>query len=185
MDHQSNRSLQTGNICVQWANLEYHLAVAIWNMIGVSDSVGKILTANLDIKQRATMAYAIAHEINAPRYLKLAIKAVLNELRGGMLDERNQSVHGIHFVAERPDAVMVELHRGKGGRNQRLQLDADLAKLGARIHRTSFAFDEALCRYLREKLETAAADSMGLRHFEATLSKIRTTMAEGSTSGPE
>jgi len=151
-------------------------------MIKVDAEVGKILTASLDAKGRANMAHAIAHQVNAPRYLKLAIKKVLTALREGLLDGRNQAVHGIHFTAARPDAVMIEMHRGKGGRQQRPQLDSDLAALGTKINLIAVDFDHALARYGRELLGVSAEQSAGLRAVDIILAKTRAATAEGLTS---
>src|SRR5689334_13504090 len=124
MDDTSNRNQQIGNICVQWSSLEYILVQIIWLMAGVQEEVGKILTAHLDMKQRANMAFALAHQTNASYRLKKATKAVVDALqKGDLISRRNQAVHGVHFTIDEPGAVGIEMHRGKGGRGQRVQKD--------------------------------------------------------------
>lgn len=115
MDQQISRNAQIGNICIQWSSLEYMLAHAIWLMCGVDQEVGKILTGNLDSKQRAMMAHALAHQINAPIPVKRAIKQTLDEMREELIHRRNEAVHGIHFTHPDPESVFIEMHRGKGG----------------------------------------------------------------------
>lgn len=182
MDHVQNRLIQTGNICVQWANLEYHLAVTIWVMAGVESEVGKILTGGMDMKTRASAAVAISHQMNAPRYLKMALAHVLKQLRdGGLIDRRNQAVHGVHMTSELPNAAKVELHRGKGGRQPRLQMDAELADLNQRLSSLCKTFDVSMARYIEERLGTGQAGVVAMR---AMVEKMRETMAEGETSEP-
>ena len=144
--HITNRLQQIGNICQQWSCLEYLLANAIWLLTGIHNpEVGKIVTANLDFKQRVSMVFALAHETNAPVPFKIAIKKLQDEVRNGeLIHKRNQAVHGIQFPADRPDAVEIEMHRGKGGRKPRIQLDADLNALGNDIARVRDDFSKSL-----------------------------------------
>ena len=75
MNHLTNRYVQIGNICVQWSAIEYHVAIAIWNLAGVVDQeIGKVLTASLDLKGRVTMAFKLAHIVTAPVPFKIALK---------------------------------------------------------------------------------------------------------------
>lgn len=150
MIHQANRNQQIGNICIQWAALEYQLAVAIWALAGLEAELGKVLTASLDVKARAVMAHTLAHETNAPRYLKIAIKKVLDAVRKDLLTRRNQAVHGIHFAGERPDMAMIEMHRGKGGRGRRPQSDRELYQLGQEINALSRSFAKSLKHYVSD-----------------------------------
>jgi hypothetical protein len=185
MDHQTNRNVQIGNVCVQWASLEYRLAVAIWIMVGVDMEIGKVLTASLDMKQRATMAFTLAHQTNAPIPFKNALKSVLTALREGLIDRRNQAVHGIHFTIDRPDAIGVEMHRGKGGRQQRIQEDKELSQLGRDINRAANEFAAALPAYVEFRFKGLAEISQGLADLKAIILNNAETKDEGDVNGPE
>lgn len=174
----SNRQLHIGNICIQWSNLEYSLATTIWLLIGVKVEVGKIVTANLDIKQRATMALALAHQTNAPIYLKNAIKKVLERLRDDLISERNQAVHATHF-GEIEGGSEIELHRGKGGRARRAQLDANLARTGAAIAEVSKAFHAELMKFADLKIEEAKKKRDQVGELRIILANISPASDEG------
>jgi hypothetical protein len=184
MDFESNRIVQIGNVCIQWANLEYELAVAIWLMICVDNEVGKILTANLDVKQRATMAHAIAHQINAPIPFKRALKQVLEELRADLIHRRNEAVHAVHFTPFGPGVAKVEMHRGKGGRAPRPLKDNDLHALGKQINTLSFMLTTAIGVFA---IHQAKLYKVALDDAETSLNilrKISATKSAGDTNGP-
>src|SRR5690606_6694683 len=109
-------------------------ATGIWTMIGVDQEVGKILTGNLDAKQRATMAHALAWQTNAPPPFKKAVKEVLGAMRDDLIHRRNEAVHGIHFGSRQAPVAQIELHRGKGGRAPRELTNASLKELGDAIN---------------------------------------------------
>ena len=150
-------------------------------MAGLENEVGKIITGGLYMKARAQAAFAIANQVNAPRYLKFAIADVRKQLQDGLIERRNQAVHGIHMTSELPDAAKVELHRGKGGRQPRLQKDSELVDLNQKISELCKAFDVQMKRYAEEKLGSGHALVMA---FKAIEEKMRATVAEGVTSGP-
>ncbi|MXO73582.1 hypothetical protein [Alteraurantiacibacter buctensis] len=155
MDQQLNRSVQIGNICIQWSNLEYELALSIWLMLRIHDDLGKIVTASLDCKQRASMAFTLAHKTKAPYEFKQAQKEVLKEIRDGLLERRNEAVHAVHFKPYAFDTAKVEMHRGKGGREPRPLLDADLAELGQLIFKAGLRAAEANVLYASEIVKTS------------------------------
>lgn len=170
---------------MQWSSLEYVLVQAIWAMINVDAEVGKILTAHLDIKQRAAMAFAVSNQTNAPVSFRNALKAVQRSLQDDdLINRRNQAVHGIHFSTDRPDAVNVEMHRGKGGRAPRLQTDADLAKLSREICEVRTRFGVALLAYAKQRMGDQAATLESFAAMEAILQNMADTKSEAPESGP-
>lgn len=186
MDHSTNRNAQIGNICVQWSAIEYHVAIAIWNLAGVVDQeIGKVLTASLDLKGRVTMAFKLAHIVNAPVPFKIAIKTLQTALQGeDLYHRRNQAVHGIHFEIDQPGAVGIEMHRGPGGREQRIQTDKELNQLGKRLTELRNTFFAALTQLVG----TIHADAVAnMEAFKSTLAMIENNYAtneEGDTKGP-
>ncbi|MCC6925716.1 hypothetical protein [Novosphingobium sp.] len=185
--HYANRIAQIGNICVQWSALEYHTAIAIWNLAGVVDQeIGKILTANLDLKQRVGMAFALAHTVNAPIPFKNAIKALQTALQNeDLIHRRNQAVHGIHFQIDEPGAAGIEMHRGKGGRVQRIQRDKDLNQLGARLAELRDSFLLALTAYVANLHADAVASIPSVKEALAIIENIASTNSRGDDKGPE
>ena len=178
MDSQSNRSLQIGNVCIQWSGLEYVLAVSIWIMLKLDIETGKIVTANLDAKQRATMAFALANQINAPVSYRNAIKKVMVALRDGLIDRRNVAVHGIHFTVSQPNSVGIEMHRGKGGRAIRILENQEFHNLGNEISALTNEFASAQSEYTKKLIPQLAAASKGLADLEAILRKTSLTNIE-------
>lgn len=151
MDNATNRYVQIGNVCAQWSSLEYMLAVGIWLMIDVDEDIGKIVTGNLDAKQRATMAKALAWKLNAPFAFKTAIREVLDQMRSDLIDRRNEAVHGIHFGDESSTTISIELHRGKGGRDPRELTNESLAELGRAIHSAAAKMAQANIQLAEER----------------------------------
>lgn len=182
--HFNNRMTQMGNICIQWSALEYHTAVAIWNLVGILDmEVGKVLTANLDLNQRIGMAFTLAHITNAPMHFKIAIKALQTALQDeDLIHRRNQAVHGIHFRAE-PGSVEIEMHRGKGGRAPRIQRDIDLSQLGRRLNELDNTFVAALKRYMTERWP-GAEQLEAFKELAAILKNNSDTNSRGDEMGP-
>lgn len=180
--HYVNRIAQIGNICAQWSSLEYHAAMAIWNLADIHDmEVGKILTASLDLKQRVGMAFALAHTVNAPFTFKKAIKSLQTALRNeDLIELRNQAVHGIHFTVDEPAAIGVEMHRGKGGRGRRVQYDKDLVALGQRLTelRNEFA------AIVMQQIENKKAEMKSHADALAMLVNSAATNSRAEDSGP-
>ena len=184
MDAQTNRIAQIGNVCVQWSNLEYVLATAIWLIIGVNEEAGKILTASLDAKNRAKMLYSLAHVYNAPVSYKNAVKRVMKALQDGLMDRRNVAVHGVHFPSTQNDSVGIEMHRGKGGRNQRTIPNSEFASLGNDITKVRDDFVKSHITYVKKIYPKLVGRSIGLQDLEAILTNNSATKADDETNGP-
>lgn len=152
-------------------------------MIGVEMEVGKILTASLDIKSRATMAFALAHEINAPPYLKKAIKKVRDELQNGeLIFQRNRAVHGVPFPSTSPDAVVLEMHRGKGGRRRHTVTNKELFELGQKIAAVTAEYGKQAIRYQKEEFAKRQAKLDGDPRLENIVENTLSASAEGEGS---
>jgi hypothetical protein len=186
MDHPINRYVQIGNICVQWSAIEYHVAIAIWNLAGVVDQeIGKVLTASLDLKGRVTMAFKLAHIVNAPVPFKIAIKALQTSLQSeDLYHRRNQAVHGIHFDIDQPGAIGIEMHRGPGGREQRVQTDMELSQLGKRLTALRDAFFAALTQLIGTIHADAVANIEAFKSALAMIENNSATKDLGETKGP-
>jgi len=180
--HYVNRIAQIGNICAQWSTLEYHAAMAIWNLAGIDDmEIGKILTASLDLKQRVNMAFALAHTVNAPFAFKKAIKSLQTALQNeNLIHLRNQAVHGIHFTVDEPAAIGVEMHRGKGGRGQRIQYDKDMHALGQRLTELRDEFAAVVMKQMEDRKAEMKAHAEAM----AMLVNSAATNSRGDDSGP-
>ena len=179
--HYLNRIAQIGNICVQWSAIEYHAAIAIWNLAGINDQeIGKILTASLDLKQRVNMAFALAHQVNAPKEFKAAIKSLQTAIYDeNLIHLRNQAVHGIHFPVDEPEAIGIEMHRGKGGRGQRTQYDKDLVALGNRLQVLRDELAAAVMAYAKHRVFEMAGQAGLLKEAEAIFANIAKTNSLG------
>jgi hypothetical protein len=175
MIHPSNRSLQIGNICVQWSHLEYELALAIWLMLRLHDDIGKIVTASLDAKQRATMAFALAEKTKAPRSYRDVMKSALSDIRRDLLHRRNEAVHAVHFLPYTSDTAKVEMHRGRGGREPRPLRDADLAELGQLICQLGLNVAKANVSFASDIVKTSAVDFEPTETALSILRKISST----------
>jgi hypothetical protein len=184
MDHSTNRYVQIGNICAQWSSLEYMFASGIWLMIGVDQEVGKIVTGNLDAKQRANMALALAWQVNAPVPYKKAVKEVLVEMRDNLIHRRNEAVHGIHFGDEAGDTISIEMHRGKGGRAPRPMRNQDLAELGKAINAASTKMANANTALAQSYMSKIGFGKQFSELVATILRNNSLTSDDGETNGP-
>ena len=133
--HMSNRNAQIGNICSQWAHLEYLLASAIWGLLGLEKGVGLIVTGGLNIESRVGTAVALAEALGQPDELIEALKRVRKELQSSkIIQRRNLTIHGNRFLhPDREDAELVEIHRGKSAGKPKTRADSELSELGKEI----------------------------------------------------
>ena len=151
-----DRNTQVGNICVQWAHLEYLLALAIWSLLRLDQETGKIVTGGLDIRPRLNMAINLAKHLKAPEPAKKALLCTRRALDGGLDERRNKAIHG-HRLLD-PDDIqseLVEVHRGKGDRKRHKVTNADLAELGVAIAKVAADLHEAM---LKTNVYHAACD---------------------------
>lgn len=142
---QNDRNVQVGNICVQWAHLEYLLMLAIGALMRVDEHTAKLLAGGLPIRARAKMAWELAVHLEAPAEAATALKAAYDRVANKLDDRRNRAVHGHRLaIPGRSDAETFELYRGKGIGKRVIQTDADLAKLGADIGATASELHSAM-----------------------------------------
>lgn len=185
VDDQVRRNSHIGNICIQWSALEYMLSQTIWALCGVDQEVGKIITANLDAKQRALMAHALAHQTNAPIVLKRAIKKTLDEMRDELIHRRNEAVHGIHFTHPDPTMIYVEMHRGKGGRNQRPLTNQGLLELGEKINVATTRMANALLKHVQSKAALVGREAEFVEMATSVLRNNSLIKDDGKKNGPQ
>src|SRR5208337_1483648 len=136
-----DRLVQIGNICRQWAQIELHVARAIWCMLGVDHESGVILTGGLNMSSRVTIAIKLAKHLNTPSIAIDALKATQKVLDNHLEERRNQAVHGIVFLHPNdPSIEIFEMHRGKRKGRQHLsnkdldKLSKELAELEITLH---------------------------------------------------
>jgi len=143
-----DRNTQIGNICWQWAHLEYLIALAIWAMLRIDHETGKVVTGGLDIKPRVNMAINLGHHLRAPKEAIQALIDVRTALDDDLITKRNRAVHGHRLLdPDDPTADLVEVHRGKGDRKRSPQTNQDLRALGIHV--------KAVADALKEKLDSS------------------------------
>ncbi|MCF6292731.1 MAG: hypothetical protein L3J04_04980 [Robiginitomaculum sp.] len=131
----NDRNLQIGNICFQWAHLEYLMMLTIGSLLRIDEDTAKIVSAGRDIQARINLSLALANHLNAPKDAVDAIKELRTKLqKEKILDRRNMAIHG-HRVLDSNDArgELVEVHFGKGKHQKISQTNETLATLGKGI----------------------------------------------------
>jgi hypothetical protein len=106
-----------GNVCVQWSALEYQVAACIWMLLELDIETGKIVTGGLDMLPRLNMAINLARHLKAEKALIDCLVKARAEIQGGLDTKRNRAVHGVHTAVTIAGDALVEVHRGKGGRD--------------------------------------------------------------------
>lgn len=130
------RLISVGNICTQWAYLEYLVANTIWWLLKVDRPTGMILTGGLDMIPRINMAINLARHLKADRRILEALEATRKAVQGGLADRRNIAVHGVFSSRDGSPIVTVEVHRGKGDRKRTPLPDEELSNIGKDISST-------------------------------------------------
>ncbi|WP_150120879.1 MULTISPECIES: hypothetical protein [unclassified Sulfitobacter] len=133
--HMTNRNVQIGNICAQFAHLELLLAHAIWSALNLTEKVGLKVTGRLDIEMRAKLAVELCQELGKPGPVVDELKKVRRELQAShIIERRNSAIHGHRFPdPDEPGAEIVVVHRGKDAGIKIRRTDAQLAQLGKDI----------------------------------------------------
>lgn len=110
-----------GNICRQWAHLEYQISLSIWSMLRIDQESGAILIGGLNMSTRVGMAIAPAKHLAAPDAALNTLKEAKKILENGLEEQRNQAIHGIPFSDPNdPSMDIFEMHRGKRKGRQRI-----------------------------------------------------------------
>jgi hypothetical protein len=132
---RNDRNTQIGNVCHQWAHLEFLLAIVIWKLLHIDEDTGRIVTGGLDILPRINMGIALAEHLKAPPVLKRSLKDTRTALQDGLLERRNRAIHGIRFInpADPYSSELFLMHRGKGAGVATTQTNKDLAQIGKDI----------------------------------------------------
>ena len=145
--HGIARLSAIGNICAQWSFLEYLYALTIWQLLHIDHETGKIVTGGTDMHVRARLAINLAKHLNASKSITKALEAARDSVKAAKLDERrNKAVHGVRFAGSTggPDSVLIEVHRGAGGRQRHEQTNLELSAIGKEIKAISDQFLAAL-----------------------------------------
>ncbi len=141
--HMTNRNVQIGNICSQFAHLELLLAQAIWSALGLNEEVGLAVTGRLDIEARANLAVELCEKLGKPLNVVEELKRVRRELQASkIIERRNRAIHGHRFSnPDDPASEFVTVHRGKDAGMKIKRTDAELAQIGkdiASLHKPLF-----------------------------------------------
>lgn len=141
----SDRNLQIGNICFQWAHLEYLVALSLWSLLRIDHDTGKIVTGGLDLLPRVNMALKLAQHLKAPGLAIKALKEVRTALQDGLLEKRNTAIHGLRsFDTSDPSGEFFEVHRGKSAGLKQPVNNLSLQALGVQIADVHKAFHAAM-----------------------------------------
>jgi len=133
--HITNRNVQIGNICSQFAHLELLLAQAIWSALKLTEKAGLSVTGRLDVEMRAKLAVELCEEQSKPNQVVVELKRVRRELQASnIIERRNRAIHGHRFADPNdPAAEFVVVHRGKDAGTKIKRTDTELAQLGKDI----------------------------------------------------
>ncbi|HYX46852.1 MAG TPA: hypothetical protein VE820_08540 [Sphingomicrobium sp.] len=96
-------------VCIQWSNLEFQIAHAIWWMLNLDADSGKIVTGGLDMGPRVNMAINLARHIRVDRKVTQALETARAALQDGLDKRRNRAVHGVHLTTNDEGEAMVVL----------------------------------------------------------------------------
>lgn len=128
------RMMSVGQICIQWAHIEYLFAHVIWALLRLDQETGKITTGGLDMLPRANMAINLATHLGAPQNLIQALKSARKAIQGGLDARRNAAVHGVSFTeGKEPYEIHVEVHRGSGDRKKKHLPNSELSALAEEL----------------------------------------------------
>jgi len=159
--------------------LEYLYALAIWQLLHLDSETGKIVTGGTDMQPRIKLALGLAKHLNAPRSVIKALEGARDAIRVEKLDERrNKAVHGVRFQGEESDseAILIEVHRGAGGRMRHEQTNTELVAIGKELK----AIHDQLLRQLKDAGVLATPTSKPARLIDRKTS-VRTS---GNESQP-
>lgn len=133
--HMTNRNVQIGNICSQFAHLELLLAQAIWSVLKLKEETGLVVTGSLGIEARSKMAVELCKKLGAPDEVVSELKNVRKNLQAlKIVERRNHAIHGHRFPdPDDPAAEFVIIHRGKNAGIKIKRADGELAKIGTDI----------------------------------------------------
>jgi hypothetical protein len=81
-----------GRLCAAWAFLEVVVATKVWQMIGLTEPMGRLVTDNLDLRRRWQLLIDVA-ELTGVVHLHQLYKSKTNALTD-LTRDRNLIVHG-------------------------------------------------------------------------------------------
>ena len=153
-----------GEVCLQWARLEMTLIGLICQIEPLETEKAFIIFGGLDIQPRVNMAINLARHNKVPPSIIKRIVGVRTKLQNGLMDRRNQVVHGAHrkIIGAETTLTMV---RWKGDKRDKKLHAADIAALAKEIHDLGTEVwsisDELLARALRDHIQENLDNSLG------------------------
>lgn len=125
-----------GNVCLQWALLEQHIAVMIWIILDCDGELGAIFVGGLDMMPRLNMAINLAEHFKAPGKLRSDLRALRTHVQKNLIDRRNTVVHGVHGPTGFDDTSELLMLRLKGPKRFQTVSAKDVATLSDEIRKT-------------------------------------------------
>lgn len=123
-----------GEVCIQWARLEMVLFHLICVVEPMELEKGYVIYGGLDMLPRATMALNLARQNKLHHTLTKRIEGIRKSLQNGLLDRRNQVVHGAHKGQVEGASVTLTMVRWKGDKRERKISATEISELAREIH---------------------------------------------------
>lgn len=133
-----------GNLCSQWAFLEYCFSITIWHLLKLDKETGMIVTGGMDILPRVNMVLNLAQHLKADGKIVEAARVARRALQDDLINDRNKFVHGVFSSSKTIPGIDVEIHRGRGDRRRHPVTPDQVAATANRVHRVAFAYCDAL-----------------------------------------
>jgi hypothetical protein len=122
-----------GHVCLQWALLETTLMAVLNLFVKLVPEEGAVVFGGLDMLGRLNMAINLADHHKAPFPIGQELRNIRKALQNGILDARNQAIHGAHADADEPDSVNLTMFRWPKPKRMQTKSFEDFAKLAIDI----------------------------------------------------
>ena len=94
------------------------------------------------------MAINLARHLKAPKPVILALEKTRKTIQDGLDMRRNRAIHGVQFLEG--GNLLVEVHRGKGGRERKPLTEDELNSLGQEIYAATNELRTVLLAHIEE-----------------------------------
>ena len=131
------------DVCLQWSRLEMTIMGLICQIEPMEMEKAYIVFGGLDILPRINMAINLARFNKIPPPIIKRIVAARKSLQDGLMDRRNQVVHGAHKDIEGAETTLTMVRWKGDQRDKRLHatdialLASDVHELGTQVHQIS------------------------------------------------
>jgi hypothetical protein len=153
-----------GEVCVQWARLEMCLLALLCQIEPMELEKAYTVFGGLDIQPRINMALNLAIQNKLPSAYVKRVKAVRSKLQNGLLDRRNQVVHGAHHGEIGFESTLTMV-RWKGERQNKKVSAKEISTLAAEIHELGSEVwsisEDLLTRAVRKHVQVNLGDDLG------------------------